>query len=119
LVSARARVPFVVGWIKPAVVIPGSALTGLSVQELDAILLHELAHIRRHDYAINLVQTLIETLFFYHPAIWWVSRQIRKEREHCCDDLAAESCSGGVAVYVRALTTLEEMRRLPGVVGVA
>ncbi len=117
--SARARVPFVFGWIKPAVLLPASALTGLDTQELEAILLHELAHIRRHDYLVNLAQTLIETLLFYHPAVWCVSRQIRKEREHCCDDLAAVSCGGGLPVYMRALTSLEEMRRLPGMVGVA
>ena len=73
------------------------------------MLAHELAHIRRCDYAVNLAQTAIETLFFYHPAVWWVSRQIRIEREHCCDDVAIAAC-GGRLLYASALVQLEETR---------
>ena len=55
--------------------------------QVEAILLHELAHIRRHDYLVNLLQTVAESLLFYHPAVWWISGVIRTERENCCDDL--------------------------------
>jgi hypothetical protein len=79
---------------------------------LEALLAHELAHIRRYDYLVNLFQTSIETLFFYHPAVWWVSAQVRQEREHCCDDLAVAAC-GDVLTYARALTALEELRGAP------
>ena len=88
LESALVDVPMVIGWLRPVILLPASALSGLTPQQLEAIIAHELAHIRRHDYLINLLQSLIETLLFYHPAVWWVSRQIRREREHCCDDLA-------------------------------
>ncbi len=70
---------------------------------------HELAHIRRHDYLVNLLQSTVETLLFYHPASWWISRQIRAEREHCCDDVAVELC-GDRLTYARALADLEQMR---------
>ncbi len=109
LSSAAVAVPMVVGWLKPVVLVPASLFSGLSAAELEAILAHELAHVRRHDYLVNLLQNLAETLFFYHPAIWWISCRIRQERENCCDDLAAAAC-GGALGYARALTALEEMR---------
>src|SRR5688572_14874653 len=79
--SAAVEVPTVLGWLKPMVLVPTSALAGLSPAQLEAVLAHELAHVRRHDYAVNVLQTIVETLLFYHPAVWWVSRQIRIERE--------------------------------------
>jgi beta-lactamase regulating signal transducer with metallopeptidase domain len=109
-VSGLAQVPAVVGWLRPIVLVPASVFTGLAPEQIDALLAHELAHVRRHDYLINLLQTAAETLFFYHPAVWWVNRKIREERENCCDDLAVEICGSKVA-YVRALTDLEQMRR--------
>jgi beta-lactamase regulating signal transducer with metallopeptidase domain len=109
-VSGLAQVPAVVGWLRPVVLVPASVFTGLTAEQIDALLAHELAHVRRHDYLINLLQTAAETLFFYHPAVWWVSRKIREERENCCDDLAVEICGSTVA-YVRALTDLEQMRK--------
>src|SRR5215207_5678133 len=109
LVSAAVRVPMVVGWLKPLVLIPGSILSGLSPAQVEAILAHELAHIRRNDYLVNLLQNAIETVFFYHPAIWWISAQIRKEREHCCDDIAS-GATGGALHYVSALAALEQGR---------
>src|ERR687891_1536007 len=84
-------------------------MSGLSAQQLEAILAHELAHIRRHDYLVNLLQTLVETLLFYHPAVWWLSRRIRLEREHCCDDLAVSLC-GDPYTYASALADLEQLR---------
>jgi beta-lactamase regulating signal transducer with metallopeptidase domain len=114
--SALAEVPTLVGWLRPMILLPASALSGLSTAELEAILAHELAHelahVRRHDYLVNLLQTVIETVLFYRPAVWWLSRRIRQEREHCCDDMAIAICCDRL-VYARALTTLEERRPSP------
>lgn len=110
LLEAHAvRVPMVVGWLRPAILLPASALTGLTPGEWEAILAHELAHIRRHDFLINLVQCAAETLLFHHPAAWWASRRIRDEREHCCDDMAVAAC-GDRPAFARALLALEERR---------
>ena len=108
LESRLVDVPTVVGWIKPVVLLPVSALAGLSAEQLEAILAHELAHIRRHDYLVNLLQTLVETLLFYHPAVWWLSGRIRAERENCCDDLAVSLC-GDPVTYASALADLEAL----------
>ncbi len=107
--SALVQVPTVVGHLKPVILLPASALSGLSCEQIEAILAHELAHIKRHDYLVNMLQTVVEILGFYHPAVWWVSRKIRVERENCCDDLAV-SISGDRICYARALTTMEEIR---------
>jgi uncharacterized protein (TIGR03435 family) len=90
-------------------VLPIAALTQLNAAQVEAILAHELAHVRRHDYLVNLMQTLAETLLFYHPGVWWVSARIRSEREHCCDDVAVAVC-GDPVEYVAALAGLEEWR---------
>ena len=103
------EVPTVIGWLRPVVLMPASALSGMGPQQLEAILAHELAHIRRHDYLVNLLQTLVETLLFYHPAVWWLSGRIRVERENCCDDLAVSLC-GDPYTYAKALADLEELR---------
>ncbi|MDQ1522630.1 MAG: hypothetical protein QOE47_554 [Pyrinomonadaceae bacterium] len=107
--SALVEVPTVIGWLRPVILVPASALTGLSAPQLEAILAHELAHIRRHDYLVNLLQSVAETVLFYHPAVWWLSGRVRVEREHACDDLAVRA-TGDVLVYARALTTLETLR---------
>jgi beta-lactamase regulating signal transducer with metallopeptidase domain len=112
LQSALVEVPTVIGWLRPVILLPASCLAGLTMAQLEAVLAHELAHIRRHDYLVNLLQSAVETLLFYHPAVWWVSRCIREEREHCCDDLAVRTCGDRVA-YARALATLEELRLAP------
>jgi beta-lactamase regulating signal transducer with metallopeptidase domain len=82
LQSTLVEVPTVAGWIRPVVLIPPSILVCMPVAHLEALVAHELAHIRRHDYLINLFQAVVETVLFYHPAVWWVSRQIRIEREY-------------------------------------
>jgi len=110
--SVRVPVPVVLGHIRPVVVVPAAAFAGLAPAHLEAILAHELAHVRRHDYLINLAQSVIETLLFYHPAVWWVSHQVRVAREHCCDDLAVRVC-GNRRGYIHALLDLEALRN-PG-----
>ncbi len=110
--SGLTRVPAVAGWLAPVVLLPASAVTGLSRSQLEAVLAHELAHVRRHDYLVNLLQTLIETLLFYHPGVWWLGARIREEREHCCDDLAVAAC-GSAPLYAEALLSMERLRRAP------
>jgi TonB family protein len=109
LMTSVADGPSVVGWIRPVVLLPSATLLGLTPEQLEAVLAHELAHIRRHDYIVNVMQILLETLLFYHPAVWWISARIRDERELCCDDLAVSSC-GDALCYARALTKLERLR---------
>ncbi len=116
--SALVQVPVVVGYLQPVLLLPASVLAGLPEAELRAILAHELAHIRRHDYLIIVLQSVVETLLFYHPAVWLVSRAIRQEREQCCDDLAADVC-GNRAVVAKALVRLAEIRALPAGVAMA
>src|SRR5207245_11316893 len=86
--SALVEVPTLIGWLRPVVLLPASTLAGLSPAQLEALLAHELAHVRRLDYLVNLGQTTAETLLFYHPAVWWVSHRMPVERAHCCDDAA-------------------------------
>ena len=107
--SALVQVPTVIGWMRPVILIPMSALSGLSMEQLEALLAHELAHIRRHDYFVLMVQSVVETLLFYHPAVWWVSKQVRLERESCCDEVAV-GVSGDELGYARALSFLENYR---------
>src|SRR5216117_3110697 len=111
LASTLIAVPAVIGWWRPVILIPLSVLTGggLTPLQLDALLAHELAHVRRHDYLVNLLQSVIETLLFYHPAVWWVSTRVREEREHCCDDLAVAAC-GDARCYATALLAIEQLR---------
>jgi beta-lactamase regulating signal transducer with metallopeptidase domain len=101
--------PAVVGWLKPVILLPVAALASLSPAQVEAILAHELAHVRRHDFLVNLVQTIAETLLFYHPAVWWLSARIRAEREHACDDAALAIC-GDRGLYADALVRLEAGR---------
>lgn len=109
LESCLANVPIVLGHFRPVILIPVGMLAGLPASQVEAILLHELAHIRRSDYLVNLFQRSVEGLLFYHPAAWWVSRVIRTERENCCDDVAV-AMSGNAQEYALALTTLEQTR---------
>jgi beta-lactamase regulating signal transducer with metallopeptidase domain/Leucine-rich repeat (LRR) protein len=109
--SVLVQTPTVIGWLKPMILLPASALTGLSQEQLKALIAHELAHIKRCDYIVNIVQTIIEILGFYHPAVWWMSRQIRMERENCCDDMAAALIQDRKE-YAKALFSMEEIRSL-------
>ena len=107
--------PAVIGWIRPIVLLPITAISGLSEEQLQSIIAHELAHIRRYDAFVNAFQIAVETLLFYHPATWWLNRRIRSEREHCCDDVAVTLC-GNAVEYARALTLMEEWRSAPALV---
>ena len=109
LVSSLVEVPVVIGWLRPAILVPFTSLTALPIEQLSAVLAHELAHIRRNDYLAAILQNLAEALLFYHPAVWWVSRQIRIEREFCCDDLVVHA-GADVLAYARALAQLESCR---------
>lgn len=108
-ITTALDVPAVVGWLSPVVLVPLGALTGMSAVQVQGVLAHELAHVRRGDYFANLLQIAVETLLFFHPAVWWVSAQIRMAREMCCDDLAV-ACSGDRRAYALALTQLEAQR---------
>jgi uncharacterized protein (TIGR03435 family) len=116
--SMAVDTPTVIGWLKPVVVLPIAAFANLTPTQVEAILAHELAHIRRHDSLVNLGQTLAETLLFYHPAVWWISARIRTEREHCCDEIAACVC-GDPVVYAEALVELERWRTTQPVLALA
>lgn len=105
--SARVQTPLAMGWLRPVVMIPIACLTGMPPEQIEAILAHELAHIQRGDYLVSVLQSVAEAVFFYHPAVWWISKQIRIEREYCCDDVAVRLCADRL-VYAQALTFLAQ-----------
>jgi hypothetical protein len=113
--SLRLDGPAVAGWIRPVVLLPVTAITGLSEEQLEAVIAHELAHIQRHDAFVNLFQVSVETLLFYHPAVWWLGKRIRTERENCCDDVAVALC-GSAVTYAHALTSMAEWKAAPQLV---
>ena len=112
LESARATVPMTIGWIKPVVLLPVGIASGLTINQLEAILAHELAHIKRYDYLVNIFQNFVEILFFFHPATWFISGKVRDERENCCDDFAVEIC-GDSLVLAKALTQVASFQQQP------
>ncbi|KAA3611455.1 MAG: hypothetical protein DWQ01_05020 [Planctomycetota bacterium] len=117
--SAKATVPMVLGIWRPVILIPVSALTGFPPREIESILCHELAHLRRWDPVVNLMQSFLEALFFHHPAVWWMSRMVREERERCCDDMVVAVTEDRLP-YLRALERLERRRQgLPWAVAAA
>jgi beta-lactamase regulating signal transducer with metallopeptidase domain len=110
LVETRlAEVPGVVGWASPLLLFPAGLLAGLPPAHVQLVLAHELAHVRRNDYLWNLVQTAVETVFFFHPAVWWLSRRVREERELCCDDAVVAEFADR-QLYAEALTSIERLR---------
>lgn len=111
LESSLVKVPVAIGWLKPVILLPAGMVFGLTPHQLEGIIAHELAHIRRHDYLINIFQTIAEILLFYHPAVLWLSKQIRIEREYACDDLAIAACGGDALSYARALAKVERIRK--------
>jgi bla regulator protein blaR1 len=111
--SALVRTPMVVGHLKPIIMFPIGIINRLSAEEVEGILAHELAHVMRNDYVVNILQSLVEALFYFHPAVWWLSSQVRNERESCCDDIAIQLCNNNSMGYARALVTAQEMAFFP------
>jgi beta-lactamase regulating signal transducer with metallopeptidase domain len=107
LESGVVKVPVVMGMLKPVVLLPLGLLAHLPADEIEAILLHELAHIKRRDYLVNLLQNFAETIFFFNPALMWVSSMIREERENCCDDIAI-SVTNNKSRFINALIAFQE-----------
>jgi hypothetical protein len=105
--SKHVESPVVAGWWRPVILVPVGLLSGLPPAQVEALLLHELAHVRRHDVLVGRLQAVVETLLFFHPATWWISRQVREAREACCDDRAVQAGTDRT-VYARALTVLAE-----------
>ncbi len=112
LQSNLIETPIVIGWLKPVVLIPASVFLQMNPRELETIFAHELVHIRRYDNLVNLAQSFVEILFFYHPCVWWISAQLRREREFACDEAVLETLETERFVYANALVNLEEIRRL-------
>lgn len=108
LESALVRSPLTLGWLKPLILLPIGFVNQLSVAEVEAVLAHELAHIARRDWFFNLLQAFVETLFYYHPAVWWISQIIHRERENACDD-AALAVTGNPIAFARALVQVQEL----------
>ncbi|NJN78529.1 MAG: M48 family metalloprotease [Saprospiraceae bacterium] len=106
--SALINVPVVIGYLKPMILMPIGLVNQLTIYQVEAILAHELAHIKRYDYLMNLVQSVIETILFFHPAVWWISGEIRRERENCCDDLALRITDS--ITFAKALANVEQFR---------
>ena len=109
LASGIAEVPMVVGWLSPVVLVPAALFTRMSPDQLRALLAHELAHVRRHDHLLNAVQAVVEIVLFFHPAVWWISKQVRAEREYCCDDSSVR-LTGNPRLLAEALAALEAIR---------
>lgn len=107
--SEKVQIPTVIGYFKPIILFPLAAVTALDIKQVESILIHEITHIRRHDYAINLIKCLIEALLFFNPFVWFLGRLLEKEREHSCDDQVLET-TGNALVYARALLILESIR---------
>ncbi len=107
--SGLAKVPMIVGHFKPVILVPLGMLNGLSLKEVEAILSHELAHLKRNDYLVNLLQSLVEIIFFFNPGVLWLSKLIKEERENCCDDLAL-SCTENKQQYIKALISCQEFK---------
>lgn len=108
--SVKVKIPIVLGYLKPIILLPIGMINALPYTQVESIIAHELAHIKRYDFLVNLLQSFIETVFFYHPAIWWISGLIREERENCCDDLTIEICKDTL-VYSKALYNLYQINQ--------
>ncbi|MCB0543166.1 MAG: M48 family metalloprotease [Saprospiraceae bacterium] len=108
--SALVHTPMALGWLKPFVLFPVGMINRLGPDEVEAVLAHEMAHIARRDWIYNLLQAFIETLFYYHPAVWWISMVVRRERENSCDD-AALAATGNRIAYAKALVQVQEMAK--------
>lgn len=113
LISTRVDTPMLIGWLKPVVLLPTAVALGFPRQQIELILAHELGHLRRYDHLVNLAQAVLETLLFYHPVVHWISREVRNERELCCDALVLRLTCGEPREYAQTLAALEELRQVP------
>ena len=105
--SSAVSVPVVLGALKPIILLPIGMINKMNPEEVESILAHELSHIVRQDYLFNVIQSVVESLLYFNPGVWWISAVLRSERENCCDDLAIEMCGDSVT-YARALVGVEE-----------
>ncbi|MEZ5460793.1 TonB family protein [Dokdonella sp.] len=119
LVSRHIDTPTLMGWIKPVILLPAAVVIGFPRQQLELILAHELGHLRRLDHLVNLGQTVVETLLFYHPVVHWISREVRHEREICCDNLVLSLTESEPSEYARTLAALEDVRQMSPQLAVA
>jgi len=119
LVSERVDTPMLVGWLRPVVLLPTAVVLGFPRQQIELIVAHELCHLRRYDHLVNFAQVLVETVFFYHPVVHWISREVRNERELCCDKLVLGSDVGAPRDYAHALAALEDLRQSSGALALA
>lgn len=110
LYSADVQTPTLVGWIKPVILLPAAVALGFPAAQIELILAHELGHLRRWDHVVNLVQVVVETVLFYHPVVHWISRDLRNQREICCDELVLELSKANPRDYVETLADLEQLR---------
>ncbi len=112
--SIKVTTPMLIGYLKPVILFPIGMINRLSMEETEAVLAHELAHVYRNDFLHNMILSVIEMIFYYHPAVWWISANVRSERENCCDDLAVK-LTGNKVTYANALVKLEELKlsRIP------
>jgi TonB family protein len=115
LCSARAVTPMLIGWLRPIVLLPASMMSGFTPAQIELIIAHELGHVCRWDYVANLFQVVLETVLFYHPAVHWISHEVRNSRESCCDELVLELANGNPLAYARTLADLEELRHDEGI----
>lgn len=110
LYSARIETPTLVGWIRPVILLPAAVALGFPAAQIELILAHELGHLRRWDHVVNLVQVIAETVLFYHPVVHWISRDLRDQREICCDELVLRMSKASPRDYVATLADLEQLR---------
>jgi beta-lactamase regulating signal transducer with metallopeptidase domain len=110
LISEHIDTPTLIGWIKPVILVPTAVALGFPRQQVELILAHELGHLRRYDHLVNLAQAVVEMLLFYHPAVHWISREVRNDREVCCDRLVLRLTGGEPREYAQTLASLEELR---------
>jgi len=107
--SIRVTTPLVMGYIKPVILFPVGLINQLSISEVECILAHEMAHIKRHDFILNIFQMTVESIFYFHPAIWYISSRISAERENCCDDIAINYTNSSIS-YAKTLVKLQDLR---------
>ena len=112
----RLAMPLLIGIVRPLILLPSVALNGWSVEQLEMVLLHELAHLKRWDNLVTLIQRLVESVLFFHPVVWWLSSWVRLERELCCDELVVEQLGRPIA-YAEMLATLSGLEPSESSVG--